>query len=146
MKYTVFISLLIASAAGMPFIFRRDALIDAIAQFNSLSDGQQAEFLDQITKQGAVSVQGANSAGGAAGSGSGNDVVADVDATAIDDGEANVAITGSNDIQVKADVQALDDGVVNLNVQGQLLVLRNDNIFTSSSPLGRARFELRRVS
>lgn len=117
MKYAVAISILIASAAGMPSLFRRDAVSDAVAQFDKLSDGEKADFLDQITKEGDVSVQGANK--GASGSGNGGDVQADVDAVAADDGEANVAINDSDDIQVKADVQALDNGVVNLNVQGK---------------------------
>lgn len=117
MKYIVAICLLAASAAGMPQIFRRDAVNDAVAQFSNLSDSEQADFLDRISTQGDVNVQGVNK--GSSESGGGNDVVADLNAVAFDDGQANVAIDGSDDIQVKADVQALDDGVVNLNVQGK---------------------------
>lgn len=143
MKYTVFIGILIASAAAMPSVFRRDAVGDAVAQFDKLTDGQKADFLEQITAENAGSVQGVNSAGGAAGSGNGKDVVADVNAAAVDDGEANVAIKGSNDIQVKADVQALDDGVVNLNIQGQFVTHFQSSFFLSlsdhQSPIGNAQ-------
>lgn len=117
MKYTVAISLLIASAAGMPSLFRRDAVSDAVAQFNGLSDSDKADFLEQISEDGDVNVQGVNKDNSA--SGNGADVQADVKAVAADDGQANVAVKDSDDVQVTANVQALDDGVVNLNVQGK---------------------------
>lgn len=121
MKYTVVISLLAASAAGMPSIFgRQDAVSSAVASFDSLTDSQKADFLEKITQENVANVQGVNNAGAAApGSGNGKDVVADVKAAAVDDGQANVAINGSSDIQVKANVQGLDDGIVNLNIEGQ---------------------------
>lgn len=123
MKYTVVISLLAASAAGMPSIFgRQDAVGSAVASFDSLTDSQKADFLEKITQENVANanVQGVNNAGAAApGSGNGKDVQADIKAAAVDDGQANVAINGSSDIQVKANVQGLDDGIVNLNIEGQ---------------------------
>lgn len=120
MKYTVVISLLAASAAGMPSIFgRQDPVSNAVASFDSLTDSQKADFLEAITRENAGSVQGVNNAGGAAaGSNNGKDVVADIKAAAVDDGQANVAINGSSDIDVKANVQGVDDGIVNLNIEG----------------------------
>lgn len=122
MKSSLALSLLVASAAAFPAIFsRQDAVGDAVAQFKALSDDQQADFLDQISvnanskaKSKAASAAGAKSANSTS-----DDVVANVNAFADDDGEANVAIDDSNDIEVNADVQALDDGIVNLNIQGK---------------------------
>lgn len=119
MKYTIALTLLVATATALPRLQPRDKVSDLVDQFNALNDNQQANFLEQVSDAngGNVNVESVNDDGSQ--SNDNNDVLADVNAFAQDDGEANVAVKDSDDVNVAADVQALDDGTVNVNINGK---------------------------
>lgn len=119
MKYTVPLILLIATATALPRLQPRDKVSDLVDQFNGLNDNQQADFLQQVSDAngGNVDVEAVDNNGKQ--SNDNNDVLADVNAVALQDGEANVAVEDSDDVAVDADVEAVDDGVVNVNINGK---------------------------
>lgn len=117
MKYTFALTLLVAAATAMPHLHRRAAVDDLVDSFNDLNDNQKANFLQQISADGNVNVQATSNSGSSSRSSSG-DVLADVNALALDDGEANVSVNDDSDVALAADVQALDDGKVNVNING----------------------------
>lgn len=114
MKYTVALSLLVAAATAMPHFHRAAAVDDLVDSFNGLNDNQKADFLQQISADGKVNLQ-ANSNGGGSSSG---DVLANVNAVALDDGEADVSVDDNSDVALAAQVEAIDDGKVNVNING----------------------------
>lgn len=113
MKYTTALSLLIATATALPQL--RAGGNNLVDQFNGLSNSQKAQFLQQIAATGQLNVDTSSKSSSSSGSG---DVQADVNALALDDGQADVTVGDSGDVALASDILALDDGKVNVNING----------------------------